>query len=191
MRKCIIAFLVIFSNFSYGIKDLKTMVTLKFNTEEIQIINGKEKTIIYEINIDFPNKIRKEITFPELNKGEIYIYDGEKKVTYLPIFDEYREDKVDRTENKIIQTINKIRNLENTSSTKKEYQAKKLQTLYIDDDKKIEIEIKEYLDQDGYILPKKIEIKDSGIKIGTVKIKDVQINTKLDYTIFKLNQEQK
>lgn len=191
MKKYIIGVLLVFSTFSYAVKDLKTMKTLKFNTEEKQIINGKEKVLKYEVSIEFPNKIRKEMTFPELNKGEIYVYDGENKITYLPIFDEYRQEKIDGNENKVIQAINKIRNLENSSSTKKEYQAKKLKRLYIDENKNIEIGIKEYLEKDEYILPKNIEIKDSGVKLGTVFIKDVEVNPVLDSKIFKIDQWEK
>lgn len=191
MKKYIIGVLLVLSTFSYAVKDLKTMKTLKFNTEEKQIINGKEKVLKYEVSIEFPNKIRKEMTFPELNKGEIYVYDGENKITYLPIFDEYRQEKIDGNENKVIQAINKIRNLENSSSTKKEYQAKKLKRLYIDENKNIEIGIKEYLEKDEYILPKNIEIKDSGVKLGTVFIKDVEVNPVLDSKIFKIDQWEK
>lgn len=191
MKKYIIGVLLVFSTFSYAVKDLKTMKTLKFNTEEKQVINGKEKVLKYEVSIEFPNKIRKEMTFPELNKGEIYVYDGENKITYLPIFDEYRQEKIDGNENKVIQAINKIRNLENSSSTKKEYQAKKLKRLYIDENKNIEIGIKEYLEKDEYILPKNIEIKDSGVKLGTVFIKDVEVNPVLDSKIFKIDQWEK
>lgn len=181
---------MIISSLVYAAKDLSKLNTLRFNTEEKQVINGKEKTLKYNISIEFPNKIKKEMFFPEMNKGELYVYDGENKQVYLPIFDELKETKVDSEENKIIKTINKIRDLKDPK-LKQEYQNKKLKNLYIDDDKKILINIKEYIEIADYILPKIIEIKDENISLGTVSIKDIEINPVFDKDEFKINKGKK
>lgn len=192
MKKYIAIILLLLSNLAFAAKELSTLKTLKFNAEEKQLINGKEKILKYSVVIDFPNKIRKELIFPELNKGELYIYDGNKKLTYLPIFDEYKESQIDGDENRIIQTINKIRELEkNDRVFKNDYQQKKLKSLYVDDTKTTLVNIKKYLEQDGYILPENIEIKDGDTVLGTVFIKNVEVNPTLDKGTFELEKGKK
>ncbi|MCI7223262.1 hypothetical protein [Fusobacterium sp.] len=191
MKKILVGFFIALSVFAHAAKDLAKLNTLKFDAEERQSINGKEKLLKYKVTIEFPNKIKKEMTFPEMNKGEIYVYDGEIKQIYLPIFDEYKETKVENEENTIIQTINKIRNLKDTSKIKQEYQNKKLKTLYIDEKKKELINIKEYMDVSEYIFPKSIEVKEGDIKLGTILIDNVEINPSLEKEEFKINKGKK
>lgn len=191
MKKIFILILMMASMLSYASKDLATLNTLKFNTVEKQLINGREKKLEYKIGIDFPDKVKKEMTFPEMNKGEIYIYNSGKKQIYLPIFDEIREMKSDSDENNIIKTLNKIRDLSNSSKVKKEYQNKKLKSLYIDDNQRISIVIKEYTEVEGYVLPKIIEVKDGDISLGTISISDIEINPIFSENEFKIKKGNK
>lgn len=192
MKKFMLIVLMLLSSFVYAAKDLSTLKTLKFEAEEKQITNGKEKILRYLVQIEFPDKIRKEIIFPELNKGEIYIYQGNKKLVYLPIFDEHKESEIDRNENRIIQAINKLKDLEsNSPSFKKEYHQKKLKSFYIDDDKIVSAHIKEYFEEGNYILPRTIEVKEDDINLGTVILKNVESNPRLDEENFKLEKDKK
>lgn len=192
MKKFVSVLLLLLSSFIYAAKDLSTLRTLKFEAEEKQIINGKEKVLKYLVQIEFPDKIRKEIIFPDLNKGELYIYQKNNKLVYLPIFNEYKESEIDGDENRIIQAINKIRDLEiNSSSFKNDYHQKKLKSFYIDDNNTISIYIKEYLENENYILPQSIEVKEDDISLGTVILKNVEFNPKLDERDFKLEKDKK
>ena len=56
-------------------KTLSDIKTLKFDVVEKTNIKSKKREISYKIDFILPNKIKKEVTAPELNKGEIYIYD--------------------------------------------------------------------------------------------------------------------
>ena len=189
MKKFVAMILIMLSSFVYAAKDLSTLKTLRFEAEEKQMINGKEKILKYLVTIEFPNKIRKEIIYPDLNKGEIYVYEGSKKLVYLPIFDEYRETEIDGDENRIIQTINKLRALEISSvNLKNDYHEKKLKEFYIDESETIIVFIKEYLEKDGYILPKNIEVREKNINLGTVSIKNVDVNSKIAAEEFKLEK---
>lgn len=192
MKKFVAVLSILLSSIVYAAKDLSTLKTLKFEAEEKQIVNGKEKKLKYLVQIEFPDKIRKEIIFPELNKGELYIYKKNNKLVYLPIFDEYKESEIDGDENRIIQAINKIRDLEiNSPSFKKDYHQKKLKSFYIDDSNTIFIYIKEYLENGNYILPQSIEVKENDISLGTVILKNVEFNPKLDEKDFKLEKDKK
>lgn len=178
--------LLIFSNFVFAAKSLTSLKTLEFDAEETQTLNSKEKTLKYSVAIEFPNKVRKEMQFPSLNKGEIYVYNGERKQIYLPIFDEYKETKTDADENRIIQAINKIKELEKLPETKKDYHDKKLKEFFINSEENITVFIKEYVELEGYLLPKEIQIKDKDINVGTLKLENIKINPNLAQDSFEL-----
>ncbi|MBQ3437361.1 MAG: hypothetical protein IJG31_02465 [Fusobacterium sp.] len=191
MKKYILICIFLLSSLAFAINDLSTLKTLKFNAEEKQLINGREKLIKYSVTIEFPKKIRKEINFPELNKGEVYVYENNLKKVYLPIFDEYKETDIDADENKIIQAINKLIFLEKDEKFKKEYQSKKLKAFKLDENENTIININTYLEKDNYILPENIEIIDDNISLGTVFIRDIEINIPLNKEIFYLKKGKK
>ena len=162
-------------------KTLSNIKTLKFDVVEKTNIKSKKREISYKINFILPNKIKKEVIAPELNKGEIYIYDysENKKVVYLPIFNEVKETQIVDDENRIIKAINKI--IEEEKKNKefsKNYNAKKPQSLNIDE--QVTVDILSYIEVEGYILPEVVDIKDNGTKIGNIKISNLQINPKLE-----------
>ena len=162
-------------------KSLSDIKTLKFDVVEKTNIKSKKREISYKIDFILPNKIKKEVTAPELNKGEIYIYDysKNKKVVYLPMFNEVKETQIVDDENRIIKAINKI--IEEEKKNKefsKNYNAKKPQSLNIDE--QVTVDILSYTEVEGYILPEVVDIKDSGTKVGNIKISNLQINPKLE-----------
>ena len=162
-------------------KSLSDIKTLKFDVVEKTNIKSKKREISYKIDFILPNKIKKEVTAPELNKGEIYIYDysKNKKVVYLPMFNEVKETQIVDDENRIIKAINKI--IEEEKENKefsKNYNAKKPQSLNIDE--QVTVDILSYIEVEGYILPEVVDIKDSGTKVGNIKISNLQINPKLE-----------
>ena len=165
-------------------KTLSDIKTLKFDVVEKTNIKSKKREISYKINFILPNKIKKEVIAPELNKGEIYIYDysQNKKVVYLPMFNEVKETQIVDDENRIIKAINKI--IEEEKKNKefsKNYYAKKPQSLNIDE--QVTVDILSYIEVEGYILPEVVDIKDNGTKIGNIKISNLQINPKLEEKI--------
>ncbi|ALF17088.1 hypothetical protein [Fusobacterium animalis] len=165
-------------------KSLSDIKTLKFDVVEKTNIKSKKREISYKIDFILPNKIKKEVTAPELNKGEIYIYDysKNKKVVYLPMFNEVKETQIVDDENRIIKAINKI--IEEEKKNKefsKNYNAKKPQSLNIDE--QVTVDILSYIEVEGYILPEVVDIKDSGTKVGNIKISNLQINPKLEEKI--------
>lgn len=171
-------------------KSLSTIKTLKFSVNEITTVNSKKRELKYSIDFKLPNKIKKEVLYPDLNKGEIYIYDysKNKKSVYLPIFNEIKENSIDNEENRIISAINKIIVAEkNDKKFREDYQNQKRLLLQID--KNIEIEILDYLSQEDYIFPKTIIIKENNIKVGEVSIDNLVVNKTLENSLFELNKK--
>ncbi|WP_029757760.1 LolA family protein [Fusobacterium nucleatum] len=186
MRKFIILLFIFIQGLAFSAtKNLSDIKTLKFDVVEKTNIKSKKREISYKIDFQLPNKIRKEVIAPELNKGEIYLYDytANKKIVYLPLFNEVKETQIVDDENRIIKAINKI--IEEEKKNKdfsKNYNAKKSQSLNIDE--QVSIDILSYIEVEGYVFPEVVDIKDGGTKVGNVKISNLQINPILDSKTF-------
>ena len=182
MKKYLILLFILIQGLIFSAtKSLSDIKTLRFDVVEKTNIKSKKREISYKIDFILPNKIKKEVIAPELNKGEIYIYDysQNKKVVYLPMFNEVKETQIVDDENRIIKAINKI--IEEEKKNKefsKNYNAKKPQSLNIDE--QVTVDILSYIEVEGYILPEIVDIKDSGTKVGNIKISNLQINPKLE-----------
>ena len=185
MKKFLILLFILVQGLVFSAtKSLSDIKTLKFDVVEKTNIKSKKREISYKIDFMLPNKIKKEVTAPELNKGEIYLYDysANQKVVYLPMFNEVKESQIVDEENRIIKAINKI--IEEEKKNKefsKNYGAKKAQSLNIDE--KITVDILSYIEVEGYILPEVVDIKDGGTNVGNIKISNIQINPKLEERI--------
>ena len=185
MKKFIILLFIFIQGLVFSTtKSLSDIKTLKFDVVEKTNVKSKKREISYKIDFMLPNKIKKEVTAPELNKGEKYLYDysANKKVVYLPMFNEVKETQIIDEENRIIKAINKI--IEEEKKNKefsKNYNAKKPQSLNIDD--QVIVDILSYVEVEGYILPEVVDIKDDGTKVGNIKISNIQINPKLEEKI--------
>jgi len=186
MKKYLILLFILIQGLVFSAtKSLSDIKTLKFDVVEKTNIKSKKREISYKIDFILPNKIKKEVTAPELNKGEIYIYDysKNKKVVYLPMFNEVKETQIVDDENRIIKAINKI--IEEEKKNKefsKNYNAKKPQSLNIDE--QVTVDILSYIEVEGYILPEVVDIKDGGTKVGNIKINNIKINPILDNKVF-------
>ncbi|EJU07015.1 LolA family protein [Fusobacterium hwasookii] len=185
MKKFLILLFILIQGIVFSAtKSLSDIKTLKFNVVEKTTVKSKKREISYKIDFMLPNKIKKEVTAPDLNKGEIYLYDytTNQKVVYLPMFNEVKETQIVDEENRIIKAINKI--IEEEKKNKefsKNYSAKKAQSLNIDG--QVTVDILSYLEVEGYILPEVVDIKDGGTKVGNIKISNIQINPKLEEKI--------
>ena len=186
MKKYLILLFILIQGLIFSAtKSLSDIKTLRFDVVEKTNIKSKKREISYKIDFILPNKIKKEVTAPELNKGEIYIYDysKNKKVVYLPMFNEVKETQIVDDENRIIKAINKI--IEEEKKNKefsKNYNAKKPQNLNIDE--QVTVDILSYIEVEGYILPEVVDIKDGGTKVGNIKINNIKINPILDNKVF-------
>ncbi|CAM2394126.1 hypothetical protein [Fusobacterium watanabei] len=186
MKKYLILLFILIQGLIFSAtKSLSDIKTLRFDVVEKTNIKSKKREISYKIDFILPNKIKKEVIAPELNKGEIYIYDysQNKKVVYLPMFNEVKETQIVDDENRIIKAINKI--IEEEKKNKefsKNYNAKKPQNLNIDE--QVTVDILSYIEVEGYILLEVVDIKDGGTKVGNIKINNIKINPILDNKVF-------
>ena len=186
MKKWILTvFLLIFFTAFSSEKRISDIKNLAFSTQEILVVNGKERETKYDIKFQVPDKIRKEITFPELNKGELYIYDGSEKTIYLPIFQQITREKISSDENRIIEVINYIFEKEKKDTNfRKKYYNNEIKEISLEDG--VTIKFNKFEKIDGYLLPVSFELFDDEIKIGIINIKNYQINPEFDGKEFVL-----
>ena len=135
MKKFLIVLFILVQGLIFAAgKNLADIKTLKFDVVEKTIIKSKKRELTYKIDFILPNKIKKEVIAPKLNKGEIYMYDysANKKSVYLPMFNETKESEIVDDENRIIKAINKIIEEEKTNKNFKQKYDYKLESLKCD-----------------------------------------------------------
>lgn len=191
----IVFFIMLLLNFSvYAIKDLSSLKTLKFDVKETQFSHNTAKTqqklIKYSIDLEFPDRIRKEISYPDINKGELYIYNGTKKTIYLPIFEEYKDSEVDVDENEIIRILNSLKDIEKDKTKRKKYLDKTLDGLFFKNSN-INVKFSKYTEVDDYVLPSEIEIFQDNIKLAKIEIYNIMTNPTLKKEMFEIKKEEK
>jgi len=168
-------------------KSISDIKTLEFLTKEEIILNKENRKTEYNIKFQIPDKIKKEIVIPELNKGEIYIYNQNEKIVYLQLFEQVTHEKVNADENRIIKVINYIFEQEKENEDfRKKYYASKIGELILEDG--VKIRFKKFSKVDGYLLPVSFEIYDKDIKIGDIKIEKYKINPNFSKEEFMLEE---
>lgn len=183
----LLCFFMVFTAVFSGEKRISGIKTLEFITKEKLTVNGGNRDTEYKVKFQIPNKIKKEMLLPEINKGELYIYTGEEKIVYLPLFEQVSHEKVSSDENRIIEVINYIFEKEKKDTNfRKKYYNGEIKEIVLEDG--IKIVFNSFKNIAGYILPETFELYDNNIKIGNILIENYQINPKFDKKEFILEE---
>lgn len=184
LNKVVVLFFLIFTFSFAGVKSFDNIKNIRLDIKEQLFVNDNKKSE-YELTFQRPDKVKKEVTAPKLNKGEIYIYSGDTKTVYLPFFDQVTEEKIDTDEVDIINAMNYILNLEsNDKNAFVKYNQKKLRE--IDVKEGVRIEIDDLKKVEGYLVPFQFIIYENGMKIAVLTIKSYKFNLPLTEKEFKL-----
>lgn len=108
MKKYIIAFLIGINSFAIG------FVNEKFNSSVTEISQNGEKR--YNIQYDPNGDIKIEVTFPEINKGEIYTYKNGKKYIYYPKLKQTVEQSLVNQDSDIIAILQNMKKITKTQT---------------------------------------------------------------------------
>ncbi len=187
MKKILlIVFLLILCTLSFAeVKSISNIDSFKFDAREITILNGKKRIKEYHVIAVLPDKIRKEITFPEENKGEVYIYDGPTKIVYLPLFEQSYKEQLDNEENYIIKVLRDLKAKElSDPQFKKNFYSGNIKELQYNGGLTIKFEKLEKVS--NYYFPVKIAVYDNGSLISEVMIKNVTINPTISEGAFTI-----
>ncbi|WP_291258987.1 hypothetical protein [Fusobacterium sp.] len=178
MKKLVAILCVIFNFITYG-KDINEIKSLIAEINEVVNLNGETKRSDYKLTYVFPDFIRKDVLSPELNKGEVYIYNKDHKIVYLPLFDQRVEEKLTGDDNEVLEVINFIFEKEKSDvEFKEKYYAKKIKEIPLKNGARVEIDkLKEF---ENYLLPTVYKVYDEDINIVNLKVKSYVINPKVD-----------
>ena len=175
-------------------KDFSDIKSFKVNVKEKSIVNKREKKKEYELTVKFPDKVLKEMKSPEVNKGEIYVYNGDKKTVYIPLLNQKSEKTIDEDENYIIKIMKEIRavNIENAKNGVVENEngiykvdiEKKVVIEALCDDNRIVFSNFENINSINF--PKKVEVYEKKSLVSAVEFSDIKINENTPDTLFQI-----
>ncbi|MGL5051761.1 MAG: LolA family protein [Fusobacteriaceae bacterium] len=159
-------------------KRISEIKSLKFYVKEDTKVEKNMAKTEYWISIILPDKIKKEITFPEMNKGETYTYSKGKKKIFLPFFNQTTFEDAAAEENKILEFIADIikSDIEN-KVFQEDYYKEKIKEFHLKNDEKIVI--KSFQKIEGYLLPKEIKIFSGDVLISNLILSNLEININL------------
>ncbi|MGL6114625.1 MAG: LolA family protein, partial [Cetobacterium sp.] len=181
----LLVFIILGINILASNKELSTIKDLQGFVLENTAINNRKIEKKYNIQLIIPNLLKKEMVFPEMNKGEIYLYKDGKRYVYLPIFNEVSEDRSDSDTNNFLNIMNYIiKETKENKEFRKNYYEGKIKKLSLKDN--IIVNLLEYKSIEGYLLPTKIDVYSGKEKMGTLIFSNIKINQNLKEDDFKI-----
>lgn len=187
MKKILLFIFFLVSSFIFA-KDITTVRNFNFQVEEINFTN--KSLVSYDVVLELPNKFKKTIISPDLNKGEQYLYVENKKTIYLPLFNQIKIVDIDEDENLYIKAINNIINrYKNDRVFKNKYSRKENFKIKLRED--IDVLLADYILFDDIILPSKLIFYNKDIKALEMKIKYISINSNINDKTFKIDKNGK
>ena len=177
MIKKIVVFLLVGTSIFSSPNRISDIKDIYATVEETIYLNGNKKVKEYKIEYISPDYLRKEVISPTVNKGEIFQYENEKSLVYIPLFDEVSENNSEDVSN----FLSIIKDLKNKDKNDKSF----IDNYYLDKVKELKykdtykIKIKEYKKIDGYLLPIKMEIFERESKVADLDLKDTKVNSDL------------
>lgn len=172
---------IIFGNDFSDVENFKTKV------EQEVFINNKMKEKKYDLIVKFPDLVYKKILFPEINKGEIYVYNKNQKKIFYPLLEQTIIQVVDENENEILNILydlkdekkekEKIEILKNGNNLIKEI-------VYKTGEK---IKFVNYSKIKNINFPTLIEVyNEDEVLISRIKFQEIEINEKLPNKVFEI-----
>lgn len=175
MIKKILIFIVTTVTILATNKKLDTIKDITSTITEKQYINGKEKTKKYNVEYIVEDYLRKKIISPEINKGEIYLYNGKEALIYIPLFDEI----IKNNNKEVSNFLNIIKTLKKKEKTDiifiKNYNGKKV--IDLKDKSGYIVRLKRYKVINEYLLPVEIEIFDEKDKVVSLILNNIKVNS--------------
>ena len=99
MIKKIVVFLLVGTSIFSSPNRISDIKDIYATVEETIYLNGNKKVKEYKIEYISPDYLRKEVISPTVNKGEIFQYENEKSLVYIPLFDEVSENNSEDVSN--------------------------------------------------------------------------------------------
>ncbi len=194
MEKSILFLIMLIFGITITAQDFTNIKNFSATVSEKTIVNKKERKKSYVLFVKFPDKIYKEMISPEINKGEIYIYNGNKKTVYIPLLDQKSEKEADSDENYIIKVIKNLREVDisklKSGVVKNEDGIYKINTsTLLIEEAVYDDNIVKFLNYDkisGNNFPKKVEVYENGSLVSQIEFTNIKVNDGIEDKKFKL-----
>lgn len=112
MKKIILILLFLILCLNIYSNDFKKIDTFNMTINEKRNINNKLKEKKYVLKSILPDIILQEIISPKVNQGEKHLYKNNKKIVYIPMFDQKIEEDYSQEENYIIKLIKDLKEVD-------------------------------------------------------------------------------
>lgn len=174
MKKLIIFLLLSITLYSAS-ERISNIKSIYSEVTETVYLNNEKKEKRYTIEYIAPEYLRKEILFPNVNKGEIFQYENNETKIYIPLFDEVVVEKKRDDFGNFLSIIKNLKEKDkNDSKFRDSYYQKKVKELKYQNT--YTARLKEYEIIDGFLLPVKIEIFERENKVAELILKNSKVN---------------
>ena len=92
-------FLVVSSSLFAATNRISNIKDIYSNVKESIYLNGEERKKEYTIEYVAQDYLRKEMSLPNVNKGEIFQYENGESYQYIPLFNEVSKNKSEDVSN--------------------------------------------------------------------------------------------
>lgn len=183
---------IIFLLLSFGLlakeKKLYNLNNLSFQVEEQTFIDNRKREQVYDIIIEFPDKMKKTLIFPEINRGEVYLYNKGEKTVYLPFFNQTEKSEISPEENRVLEFIKTLMDMEKNDENFREVYYKNLeQQIKLSTGESVKINRRKKVD--GYLFPESIEIFSGEVRVSVLKLSDFKSDIQIREDEFKIKNE--
>jgi len=187
MKKVILLiFIMSISLFGKESNEFKKIDTFKAVITETSNLNNKKRIKEYEVLALLPDQLMKKMISPSINKGEIYLYNGEDKTIYYPILDQKITQKVDKDENYTLKFIRDLKSQTNDGDYKIIKSNNQIKEIIYNDGVTIKFESFSQIKDINF--PSHVKIFDGKIEVSDLVIKNIEINTPISKKDFSIDE---
>jgi len=175
---------MIFGNNFSDLENFKSLVTQK------TFLNNKVKEKKYEMVVKFPDLIYKKTLFPEINKGEIYVYNKNKKYIYYPLLEQNISQEIDESENEFLEILKELKGNNKGEKKNKIISNEKglIKEIVFDTGEIIKFE--NYIKIKDIYFPESIDIYDENeVIVSKMKFDKITLNQKISNEIFEIGKK--
>ncbi|MGM0507735.1 MAG: LolA family protein [Fusobacteriota bacterium] len=175
IKKHIIIFFLVISSFLLG-NQFKEVESFNAKTTETTLKNNKTTVTKYKLKLKFPDMVYKEITYPEMNRGEVYLYVENEKKIYYPLLEQIITQEIDENENQILGVLRDLKESEKTEEIK-----------FLEYENGTKILFNNYKKINGINFPTTVKIYEENNLISKLEFSDIKINSKLNKKDFQID----
>ena len=189
MKKILFFIFILIFNLTLLSKDInefKNIDTFEAIVTEKNNINNQSKIKKYSILAKLPDRLIKEMISPEINKGEIYLYNGNDKKIYYPLLEQTIEQKITADENYTLKFVEDLKDYNSNSDFQVKKSKGQIQKIIYKDG--ITIEFLDFQIINNINFPSHIKVFDGNIEISDLTFENIKLNVSVSQKDFTIDE---